>query len=275
MSNYQEDRYLQLLRDCARYGQEVTGRNGHVTRSLFGRQLDFDLTGDKLPLLTTKKVFLKGIIHELLWFLKGSTNNNDLKANGVSIWDEWAAEDGELGPIYGHQWRAWTAHDPDDARPRYVDQIEQVIRQLQGDPHGRRHIVSAWNVGDIPEMALPPCHCLFQFYVGPKGLECQLYQRSADMFLGVPFNIASYAILTKMIAQVVGLKAAKLIITFGDVHIYKDHIPMAMEQTERNSRQFPTLTIHPEVSDIDSFTYNDFQLHDYYPHAAIKADVHK
>lgn len=266
-SNLDESLYLYLLQMISHYGQKVVGRNNNATRSMFGPQLSFDLTNDQFPLLTTKKVFLKGIIHELLWFLKGSTNNNELRAEGVTIWDEWAAEDGELGPIYGHQWRNWNGDG--------IDQIAKVIESLKNDPHGRRHIVSAWNVGDIPEMALPPCHCLFQFYVGPNGLECHLYQRSADMFLGVPFNIASYALLTKMIGQIVGYPAARLIITFGDVHIYEDHIPMALEQLQRRPRSFPTMTLNPDVKDIDAFRYEDFQLHGYDPYPTIKAEVHK
>lgn len=266
-SNLDEAMYLYYLSSITTYGQKVIGRNNNATRSIFGPQLSFDLTDDQFPLLTTKKVFLKGIIHELLWFLKGSTNNNELRAEGVTIWDEWAAEDGELGPIYGHQWRNWNGDG--------IDQIANVIESLKNDPHGRRHIVSAWNVGDIPEMALPPCHCLFQFYVGPNGLECQLYQRSADMFLGVPFNIASYALLTKMIGQIVGYPAARLIITFGDAHLYEDHIPMATEQLQRCPRPFPKMTLNPDVMDIDAFRFEDFQLHDYDPHPAIKAEVHK
>ena len=271
-----ESGYLKLLGDCVYDGQRVIGRNNNATRSHFGRQLHFDLSNDKFPLLTTKKVFLKGIIVELLWFLRGGTNIAYLHDHGVTIWDEWAGKDGDLGPVYGHQWRNWGFSFSPTGKPRAgIDQIGKVIEGLKKDPHGRRHIVSAWNVAEIDEMALPPCHCLFQFYVGPNGLECQLYQRSADMFLGVPFNIASYALLTKMIGQVVGIPAAKLIITFGDCHVYEDHIPQAMIQLDRSVLAAPKMILNPIVTDIDDFTLGDFKLEHYVAHPAIKAEVHK
>lgn len=274
MAYYGEAGYLNLLDDIRRTGLSRETRNG-VRISLFGEQLKFDLRGDSFPLLTTKKVFLRGVIEELLWFLRGSTDNNELNAVGVHIWDEWADEKGQLGPIYGHQWRSWSAYDDNDGRVRYIDQLANVIESLKKDPAGTRHVVSAWNVGDIPEMKLPPCHCLFQFYVGKEGLECHLYQRSADMFLGVPFNIASYALLTMIIGQIVGQPASKLTISFGDCHIYEDHLPAVYEQLGRVERGAPRMLLNPNIDSIDNLRLTDFDLQDYDPHPVIKAQVHK
>lgn len=259
--------YHDLLRHILTHGVRKTDRTGTGTISVFGYQTRFDLAAG-FPLVTTKKVHLKSIIHELLWFLQGSTNIAYLKANGVSIWDEWADENGELGPVYGKQWRSWQTHDG-----RTIDQITQLIAQIKRNPDSRRLMVSAWNVADIEHMALPPCHVLFQFYVAEGKLSCQLYQRSADVFLGVPFNIASYALLTMMIAQVCDLQPGEFIHTFGDVHIYLNHLEQVNLQLSREPRPLPQMVLSPSVKDIFGFKYEDFQLLNYDPHPAIKAPV--
>ena len=259
--------YLDLMRTILENGADKGDRTGTGTRSIFGYQMRFDLR-DGFPLLTTKKLHLRSIIHELLWFLQGSTNIAYLKENGVSIWDEWADEYGELGPIYGHQWRSW-----DCADGRTVDQIAQLIHDIQHNPDSRRLIVSAWNVGEIDRMALPPCHVMFQFYVNDGQLSCQLYQRSADVFLGVPFNIASYALLLMMVAQVTGLEPRYFIHTLGDAHLYNNHLEQAQLQLTREPRQLPVMRINPEVKSIFDFHYEDFTLEGYDPHPHIKADV--
>lgn len=268
--------YLRLLQKILREGVEKNDRTGTGTFSCFGEQLRFSLE-EGFPLLTTKKLHLKSIIHELLWFLKGDTNTRYLKENGVRIWDEWADEKGDLGPVYGKQWRSWTSADG-----IVTDQVSELIRQLKTNPDSRRLIVSAWNVGDLPKMALSPCHCLFQFYTIPpdpaKGetkrkISCQLYQRSADVFLGVPFNIASYALLTLMIAQVTGMVAHEFVHTFGDVHLYRNHLEQATLQLTREPFPLPKMKINPEVTDLFSFRYDDFTLEDYRFHPAIKAPV--
>ena len=259
--------YLDLMRTILENGADKGDRTGTGTRSIFGYQMRFDLR-DGFPLLTTKKLHLRSIIHELLWFLQGSTNIAYLKENGVSIWDEWADEHGELGPIYGHQWRSW-----DCADGRAVDQIAQLIHDIQHNPDSRRLIVSAWNVGEIDRMALPPCHVMFQFYVNDGQLSCQLYQRSADVFLGVPFNIASYALLLMMVAQVTGLEPRYFIHTLGDAHLYNNHLEQAQLQLTREPRQLPVMRINPEVKSIFDFHYEDFTLEGYDPHPHIKADV--
>lgn len=266
--------YLELLRHVRDQGARKEDRTGTGTLSVFGYQMRFDLAAG-FPLLTTKKVHLKSIIHELLWFLRGDTNIAYLKDNGVSIWDEWADADGELGPIYGHQWRSWPT--PEGG---CVDQITQVLETLRRDPDSRRMIVSAWNVGDLPRMKLPPCHAFFQFYVAPpagagqpRRLSCQLYQRSADIFLGVPFNIASYALLTLMIAQVSGLKPGEFVHTLGDAHIYLNHLDQVNLQLTREPRALPTMRLNPAVDDLFAFKYEDFVLEGYDPHPAIKAPV--
>jgi thymidylate synthase len=265
--------YHDLLRDVLENGEARADRTGTGTLSVFGRQTRFDLRKG-FPCLTTKKLHLRSIIHELLWFLKGETNIAYLKENGVTIWDEWADENGDLGPIYGQQWRAWPASDG-----RTIDQLHLLVDGLTGNPHSRRHIVSAWNVGELHRMALPPCHLLFQFYVheardgGKPGLSCQLYQRSADLFLGVPFNIASYALLTMMVAQVCGFEAREFVHTFGDLHLYTNHLDQAKLQLEREPRPLPTMWINPAVNSIDGFTYDDFRLDHYDPHPAIKAPI--
>jgi thymidylate synthase len=259
--------YLDLLGNIRRNGAKKGDRTNTGTLSLFGAQLRFDLA-DGFPLLTTKKLHVKSIIHELLWFLKGSTNVRDLHAHGITIWDEWADENGELGPIYGKQWRSWPT--PEGGA---IDQIAQVVETLKRDPDSRRLIVSAWNVGELNQMALAPCHCLFQFYVAEGKLSCQLYQRSADIFLGVPFNIASYALLTLMMAQVIGLKPGEFIHTFGDVHLYLNHIEQADEQLKRSPRTLPRIELNPDVKSIFDFTYDDFKLVGYDPCPAIKAKV--
>jgi thymidylate synthase len=259
--------YLDLLSSILQTGAKKGDRTNTGTLSLFGAQLRFDLA-QGFPLLTTKKLHVKSIIHELLWFLKGSTNVRDLHAHGVTIWDEWADENGELGPIYGRQWRSWPTPDGGS-----VDQIAQIVETLKRDPDSRRLIVSAWNVGELNEMALAPCHCLFQFYVANGRLSCQLYQRSADIFLGVPFNIASYALLTLMVAQVTGLKPGEFIHTFGDVHLYLNHIEQADEQLKRTPRALPCMELNPNIRSIFDFTYDDFKLVGYEPHPAIKAEV--
>jgi thymidylate synthase len=259
--------YLDLLREVREHGIKRGDRTGTGTLSLFGHQMRFDL-GKGFPLLTTKKLHLKSIIHELLWFLSGDTNIGYLKTHGVSIWDEWANEAGDLGPVYGAQWRSWPSRDG-----RTIDQIAEVERALKSDPYSRRHIVTAWNPADLPRMALAPCHCLFQFYVAEGRLSCQLYQRSADVFLGVPFNIASYALLTMMMAQVTGLEPGEFVHTFGDVHLYLNHIEQAAEQLGRKPGPLPHMTLNPAVRSIFDFTYEDFTLSGYKPHPAIKAPV--
>jgi thymidylate synthase len=259
--------YLDLLRHVMDDGARKSDRTGTGTLSLFGHQMRFDLA-EGFPLLTTKKLHLRSIIHELLWFLSGDTNIRYLRDNGVTIWDEWADERGDLGPVYGRQWRSWPAADG-----RTIDQITQVIRSIQENPDSRRHIVSAWNVADIDKMKLPPCHALFQFYVSDGRLSCQLYQRSADLFLGVPFNIASYALLTMMVAQVCHLRPAEFVHTFGDVHIYLNHLEQARLQLEREPRPLPTMTLNPAVRSIFDFTHEDFTLANYHPHPPIKAPI--
>jgi thymidylate synthase len=259
--------YLDLVRHILDHGAKKGDRTGTGTLSLFGHQLRFDL-GAGFPLLTTKKLHLRSIIYELLWFLKGETNVRYLNENKVTIWDEWADAEGELGPIYGYQWRSWPAADG-----RHIDQITAVIEAIKHDPDSRRHIVSAWNVADIDKMALAPCHALFQFYVANGRLSCQLYQRSADVFLGVPFNIASYALLTMMVAQVCGLGAGDFIVTFGDVHLYLNHLEQAREQLGRDPRPLPMMTLNPEVKNIFDFKFSDFTLENYDPHPAIKAPI--
>jgi len=259
--------YLDLLRHVQEQGARKSDRTGTGTLSVFGYQMRFDLS-ERFPLLTTKKVHLKSVIHELLWFLQGSTNVAYLKANGVSIWDEWAAPDGELGPVYGYQWRSWPAPDG-----RHIDQITEVLGQIRRNPDSRRLIVSAWNVADIPRMALAPCHAFFQFYVAEGRLSCQLYQRSAAIFLGVPFNIASYALLTLMVAQVTGLKPGELVHTLGDAHLYLNHQEQAREQLARAPRALPVMRLNPAVTDLFAFRYEDFALEGYDPHPAIKAPI--
>ena len=259
--------YLDLLNRILDEGVEKGDRTGTSTTSVFGHQLRFDLARG-FPLLTTKKLHLRSIIHELLWFLKGDTNTAYLKENGVGIWDEWADEDGNLGPVYGHQWRSWGA-----AGGGTIDQVSQVVEQIRENPDSRRLIVSAWNVGELESMALPPCHLLYQFYVADGRLSCQLYQRSADVFLGVPFNIASYALLLLMVAQVSELEPGDFVHTFGDVHLYSNHIEQARLQLSREPRELPTLKLHREVDDIFSFRFEDFVLEDYDPHPHIKAPV--
>ena len=259
--------YLDLLRHIYTDGVVKTDRTGVGTKSIFGWQSRYDLS-EGFPLLTTKKVHLKSIIYELLWFLSGSTNIGYLKEHGVSIWDEWADENGDLGPVYGHQWRSWPTPDGGS-----IDQISKLIETIKHNPNSRRMLVSAWNVAEVDSMALPPCHCLFQFYVAEGKLSCQLYQRSADTFLGVPFNIASYALLTMMIAQVCGLKPGEFIHTTGDTHLYLNHLEQAELQLSREPRPLPRMIINPEVKDIFSFKYEDFTLEGYDPWPAIKAPV--
>lgn len=259
--------YLELMHSILKQGHQKSDRTGTGTLSIFGYQMRFDLAAG-FPLVTTKKCHLKSIIYELLWFLRGDTNIHYLKQNGVSIWDEWADERGNLGPVYGHQWRSWTVADGGA-----IDQISQVIEQIKKTPDSRRLIVSAWNVGDLDKMHLAPCHVLFQFYVVDGKLSCQLYQRSADVFLGVPFNIASYALLTLMIAQVCNLRPGEFIHTFGDAHLYLNHLEQAQEQLKRQPRQLPTMHIDPSVHRIFDFDYHHFELKDYDPYPAIKAPV--
>jgi thymidylate synthase len=259
--------YLELLREVLSRGSRKTDRTGTGTLSLFGAQLRFALD-DSFPLLTTKKLHLKSIIYELLWFLRGETNVKWLQQNGVTIWDEWADESGELGPVYGYQWRHWRAPDG-----REIDQIAQVIEQLRTKPDSRRHVVSAWNPADVDRMALPPCHALFQFYVAEGRLSCQLYQRSADMFLGVPFNIASYALLTLMVAQVCGLRPGEFVLSIGDAHLYLNHLEQAREQIGRAARPAPQMRLNPRVRDVFAFRFEDFTLEGYDPHPAIKAPI--
>jgi len=259
--------YLDLMKHVLEHGARKSDRTGTGTLSVFGAQLRFDL-GVGFPLLTTKKVHLKSIVHELLWFLMGDTNVRYLKENGVTIWDEWANANGDLGPVYGHQWRSWPTPDG-----RHIDQVGQLIEQIRRNPDSRRLIVSAWNVADLPKMALLPCHALFQFYVADGRLSCQLYQRSADLFLGVPFNIASYALLTLMVAQVCGLKPGDFVHTFGDTHLYLNHLDQAREQLSRAPRRLPVMRLNPAVKDLFAFKYEDFTLESYDPHPAIKAPI--
>jgi len=259
--------YHDLMRHVLEQGATKTDRTGTGTVSVFGYQMRYNLQ-DGFPMLTTKKIHLKSILHELLWFLKGDTNIKYLKDNGVSIWDEWADENGNLGPVYGSQWRSWPTADG-----RHIDQITQVVNQIKNNPDSRRMIVSAWNVGEIDKMKLPPCHAFFQFYVAEGKLSCQLYQRSADIFLGVPFNIASYALLTHMIAQVCNLKVGDFIHTLGDAHLYLNHMEQAKLQLSRDLRKLPQLKINPAVKDIFEFKFEDFTLEGYDPHPHIKAAV--
>jgi thymidylate synthase len=259
--------YLELMEHVLADGVEKGDRTGTGTLSVFGHQMRFDLNAG-FPLLTTKKLHVKSIVYELLWFLRGDTNIKYLNEHGVKIWDEWADEGGELGPVYGQQWRSWPA--PDGAA---IDQIANVVSAIRRNPDSRRLIVSAWNPAEVDKMALPPCHCLFQFYVAKGKLSCQLYQRSADVFLGVPFNIASYALLTMMVAQVTDLKAGEFIHTFGDAHLYRNHIEQARLQLARTPRQLPVMRLNPAVKDLFAFTYEDFTLEGYEPHPHIKAQV--
>ena len=259
--------YLNLLDYVLNNGYPKSDRTGTGTLSVFGYQMRFDLS-QGFPLLTTKKMHLKSIIHELLWFLQGSTNTKYLKANGVTIWDEWAKPDGELGPVYGYQWRSWPKPDG-----TFVDQIAGVVKSIRENPDSRRHIVSAWNVADLDQMALPPCHLLFQFYVAGDKLSCQMYQRSCDIFLGVPFNIASYALLTKMVAQVTGLKPGEFIHTLGDAHIYLNHMQQVNLQLTRTPYARPVMKLNPAITDISGFTFADFTLENYKFHPAIKGDI--
>ena len=259
--------YLELMREVREHGVFRPDRTGTGTYSVFGRQLRFDL-GQGFPLLTTKKLHLRSIIHELLWFLKGETNIAYLKENGVSIWNEWADEEGELGPVYGSQWRSWPAQDGEA-----IDQIGALLSEIRKNPNSRRLIVSAWNPAEVAKMALPPCHCLFQFYVADGRLSCQLYQRSADIFLGLPFNIASYALLTMMVAQVTGLQAGDFVHTLGDAHLYANHIEQTDQQLARVPRALPRMKLNPDVTDLFAFTFEDFTLEGYDPLPHIKAPV--
>ena len=259
--------YLDLMQHILENGTDKEDRTGTGTRSVFGYQMRFDLSKG-FPLITTKKCHLRSIIHELLWFLKGDTNIRYLKENGVSIWDEWADEQGNLGPVYGYQWRSWPAPDG-----QHIDQISNLIEQIKKTPDSRRLMVSAWNPALIDQMALPPCHALFQFYVADSKLSCQLYQRSADVFLGVPFNIASYALLTMMMAQVCGLELGDFVHTLGDAHLYRNHFDQAKEQLSRTPRNLPTMSINSDIKDLFAFTFDDFKLENYDPHPHIKAEV--
>lgn len=259
--------YLDLLQDILDNGVQRGDRTGTGTISVFGRQMRFDLN-EGFPVTTTKKLHLRSIIHELLWFLQGDTNIQYLKENKVRIWDEWADENGDLGPVYGKQWRSWAAPNGET-----IDQISEVIHSIKNNPNSRRHVVTAWNPADLPDMALSPCHCLFQFYVADGKLSCQLYQRSADTFLGVPFNIASYALLTMMIAQVCDLGLGEFVHTFGDAHLYLNHLEQAKLQLSREPRELPTMWINPEVKSIFDFKYEDFKLENYNPHPTIKAPI--
>jgi thymidylate synthase len=265
--NREEQQYLELLAEVLEHGARKTDRTGTGTLSLFGRQLRFQLEPG-FPLLTTKKLHLKSILYELLWFLRGDTNVRWLQERGVSIWDEWADENGELGPVYGYQWRHWRAPGGGE-----IDQISNVVQSLKARPDSRRHIVTAWNPADVERMALPPCHALFQFYVAGGRLSCQMYQRSADLFLGVPFNIASYALLTRMVAQVTGLAAGEFILTLGDAHLYLNHLEQAREQLGREPRAFPRMRLNPKVRELLEFRFEDFALEAYEPHPAIKAPI--
>lgn len=259
--------YLDLLSDILENGAAKSDRTGTGTLSVFGRQMRFDLA-DGFPLVTTKKLHLRSIIHELLWFLRGDTNTAYLNENGVSIWDEWADENGDLGPVYGKQWRSWATPDG-----RTVDQLHELVDQIKGNPDSRRLIVSAWNVGELDQMALPPCHLLYQFYVADGRLSCQLYQRSADVFLGVPFNIASYALLLMMVAQVTGLEPGEFVHTLGDAHLYDNHLEQARTQLQREPRPLPTMTLDPSVDSLFDFKFEHFELSGYEPHPHIKAPV--
>ncbi|WP_040300457.1 thymidylate synthase [Arcticibacter svalbardensis] len=259
--------YLDLMQQVLDKGTQKEDRTGTGTKSIFGAQMRFNLQ-DGFPLVSTKKVHLHSIIHELIWFLKGDTNISYLKENKVRIWDEWADENGELGPVYGYQWRSWPT--PDGG---HIDQITEVINQIKNNPDSRRLIVSAWNVADVGKMALPPCHCFFQFYVADGRLSCQLYQRSADLFLGVPFNIASYALLTMMVAQVCGLEAGEFIHTLGDTHLYTNHLEQAKLQISRTPKALPLLTLNPEIKNIFEFRFEDIKLENYDPHPHIKAPI--
>jgi thymidylate synthase len=259
--------YLDLMRHVLETGTDKSDRTGTGTRSVFGHQMRFDLA-EGFPLVTTKKLHLKSIAHELLWFLKGETNTKYLKDNGVSIWNEWEDAQGNLGPVYGYQWRSWPAADG-----RHIDQIAQVLKQLRETPDSRRMIVSAWNVGDLDKMALAPCHAFFQFYVADGKLSCQLYQRSCDIFLGVPFNIASYALLTLMVAQVCGLRPGDFVWTGGDCHLYSNHLEQAREQLSRIPRPLPKMHVNPDIKDLFAFCFDDFTLTEYDPHPHIKAPV--
>ncbi len=259
--------YFDLLNTIMDTGLDKGDRTGVGTRSIFGYQMRFDLS-EGFPLLTTKKIHVKSVIYELLWFLKGSTNVKYLQDNGVRIWNEWADENGELGPVYGKQWRSWEATSGES-----IDQITELINRLKTSPNSRRHLVSAWNPADVSKMALPPCHCLFQFYVGDGKLSCQLYQRSADCFLGVPFNIASYALLTMMVAQVCDLQAGTFVHTFGDAHIYNNHFDQVKLQLSRDIKTLPTVEINPEIKDIFNFTFEDFTIKNYDPHPLIRGKV--
>ena len=259
--------YLDLMRHVLEHGAKKTDRTGTGTLSVFGRQMRFELA-ERFPLVTTKRVHMKSVVHELLWFLQGSTNVGYLKENGVSIWNDWADERGELGPVYGHQWRSWPTPDG-----RSIDQVAEVVAQIRSNPDSRRLIVSAWNVADIPRMALAPCHAFFQFYVCDGRLSCQLYQRSADIFLGVPFNIASYALLTMMVAQVTGLRPGEFVHTFGDAHLYLNHLEQAREQLSREPRSLPVMRLNPAVTDLFAFRYEDFTLEGYEPHPPIRAPI--
>lgn len=259
--------YLDLLQDVMTNGTDRSDRTGTGTRSVFGRQMRFDLSRG-FPLLTTKKVHLKSVIYELLWFLRGETNVRWLQERGVTIWNEWADENGDLGPVYGSQWRSWP-----DGRGGTIDQIARVVESIRTNPDSRRHIVTAWNPVEIEDMALPPCHCLFQFYVADGKLSCQLYQRSGDVFLGVPFNIASYALLTHMVAQVTGLRVGEFVHALGDVHLYSNHFEQATEQLRRQPRALPRLTLNPDRESIFDFEYEDFLVTGYDPHPAIKAPI--
>jgi thymidylate synthase len=259
--------YLELLRHVLEHGTEKSDRTGTGTRSVFGWQMRYDLSKG-FPLVTTKKLHLKSIVHELIWFLQGDTNIGYLKENGVSIWDEWADANGDLGPVYGRQWRAWPTADG-----KAVDQIAWVVDEIRRNPDSRRLIVSAWNVGELPKMALMPCHTMFQFYVANGKLSCQLYQRSGDIFLGIPFNIASYALLTHMVAQVTGLEPGDFVHTLGDAHLYANHVEQARKQLEREPRPLPKLALNPDVRDIFAFRFEDIAILDYDPHPAIKAPV--
>lgn len=259
--------YLDFIRHIMQHGQDKTDRTGVGTRSVFGYQMRFDLS-QGFPMLTTKKLHLKSIVHELLWFLAGDTNIKYLNDNGVRIWNEWADENGDLGPVYGKQWRSWPTADGS-----HVDQITQLLQQMQQNPDSRRHLVCAWNVAELNRMALPPCHCLFQFYIADGKLSCQLYQRSADAFLGVPFNIASYALLTMMMAQVLQLQLGDFVHTFGDAHIYNNHFEQLQQQLERQPFALPSMHINPEVKDLFSFRFADFELQNYQAHPHIKGKV--
>jgi thymidylate synthase len=262
-----ERQYLDLLAEVLESGAAKTDRTGTGTLSVFGRQLRFDLAGS-FPLLTTKKLHLKSIVLELLWFLRGDTNVKWLQERGVTIWDEWADANGELGPVYGYQWRHWRTPEGGE-----IDQIRNLVESITRKPDSRRHLVSAWNPADVDRMALPPCHALFQFYVADGKLSCQMYQRSADLFLGVPFNIASYALLTLMVAQVTGLRPAEFVLTLGDAHLYLNHLEQARAQLARAPRPFPRMTLNPAVKDLFAFAYEDFTLEGYEPHPAIKAPI--